>query len=127
MPAISQPRTGWSGLTANGQSRAARFCGLSWACAMTTSRQILLCRNYAHARALFLARLGQPDQGRFIRRRRVVFSRQAVADMMSVASDKASVASGEVPGVAPKRGARAVAVIAAILGLGLGLGACSKC
>jgi len=87
---------------------------------MTTSRQILLCRNYAHARALFLARRTQPDQGRFIRRRRVVFSQQAVVDMVSVPSDKAV-------GGAPERGARAVAVIAAILGLGLSLGACSKC
>src|SRR5271170_5500547 len=117
MPVISQPRAGWSGLTENGQSRAARCCGsLSWACTMTTSRRIPLCRNYARAHALFLVRRAQPDQGRFVRRPRVVFSRQAVADMMSVAS-------GKVLGVAPKRGARAVAVIAAILGLGLGLGA----
>ena len=35
MPVISQPRTGCSGSTANGQSRAAWVFDIGWACAMT--------------------------------------------------------------------------------------------
>jgi hypothetical protein len=47
--------------------------------------------------------------------------------MMSVASDKARVVPEKVLGVAPRRGTPAVVGMAAILGLGLALGACSKC
>ena len=65
MPVISQPSTGCSGVILNGQSRPA--CrDLSWAWAMTTSRQVRRHGDYASTGGRFLGRgIVDAQHGRF--------------------------------------------------------------
>src|SRR5580698_11427658 len=57
MPTISQPSTGCSGLTENGQSRRTRAGGsLSCSGVITGSRRLGARRDYASGRARFLER-----------------------------------------------------------------------